>query len=159
VTRDKCTNCRKYQRQNWGFHKLIKEINGFISFTMPIKDKHFDSHSLLKFLRNKTFIDYRKVNCQFKLTIMASKRKFLTLEERVKVISLLGKGHSCRRVASDLGVGKTQIQSILKRKHEIMDEFEENVNCESKRPKRESEFASVMCLSNIGWTLVSSRVK
>ena len=24
-----------------------------------------------------------------------------------------------------------------------MDEFEENVNCESKRPKRESEFASV----------------
>ena len=110
---------------------------------MPIKDKHFDSHSLLKFLRNKTFIDYRKVNCQFKLTIMASKRKFLTLEERVKVISLVGKGHSCRRVASGLGVGKTQIQSILKRKHEIMDEFEENVNCESKRPKRESEFASV----------------
>ncbi|KAH3706742.1 hypothetical protein DPMN_066131 [Dreissena polymorpha] len=90
---------------------------------------------------------------------MASKRKFLTLEERVKVISLLGKGHSCRRVASDLGVGKTEIQIILKRKHEIMDEFEENVNCESKRPKRESELASVMCLSNIGWTLVSSRVK
>ena len=58
---------------------------------MPIKDKHFDSHSLLKFLRNKTFIDYRKVNCQFNVTIMASKRKFLTLEERVKVISLLGK--------------------------------------------------------------------
>ncbi|KAH3775866.1 hypothetical protein DPMN_177275 [Dreissena polymorpha] len=70
---------------------------------------------------------------------MASKRKFLTLEERVKVISLLGEGHSCRRVASDLGVGKTQIQSILKRKHEIMDEFEENVNGESKRPKRESD--------------------
>ncbi|KAH3832762.1 hypothetical protein DPMN_106057 [Dreissena polymorpha] len=74
---------------------------------------------------------------------MASKREFLTLQERVKVISLLDKGHSCRRVASDRGVGKTQIQSILKRKHEIMDEFEENVNCESKRLKRESEFASV----------------
>jgi len=125
---------------------------------MPIKDKHFDSHSLLKFLRNKTFIDYRKVNCQFKLTIMASKRKFLTLEERVKVISLLGKGHSCRRVASDLGVGKTQIQSILKRKHEIMDEFEENVNCESKRPKRESEFASVNDLVHKWFVDASARL-
>ena len=44
---------------------------------------------------------------------MASKRKFLMLEERVAVISLLVEGHSCRRVASDLGVGKNQIQNIL----------------------------------------------
>ena len=94
------------------FSKSVGIINGFISFTMPIKDKHFDSHSLLKFLRNKTFIDYRKVNCQFKLTIMASKRKFLTLEERVKVISLFGKGHSCRRVASDLGVEKLKFRAF-----------------------------------------------
>ncbi|KAH3870905.1 hypothetical protein DPMN_034097 [Dreissena polymorpha] len=74
---------------------------------------------------------------------MTSKRKFLTLDERVKVISMLKKGHSCRRVASDLGVGKTQIQNILKRKREILDEFEGNVNSESKHPKCESDYASV----------------
>ena len=82
---------------------------------MPINHKQFDSHSLLKFLRDKTCIDYRKVNCQFKLSIMASKRKFLTSEERVKVISLLGKGLSCRRVASDYfeAVGKTIKRDII----------------------------------------------
>jgi hypothetical protein len=43
---------------------------------------------------------------------MASKRKVLTLDERIKVIELC-KTKSARKVAEELGVIKTQIQSIL----------------------------------------------
>ena len=43
---------------------------------------------------------------------MASKRKVLTLDERIKVIELC-KTKSARKVAEELGVIKTQIKSIL----------------------------------------------
>jgi IS30 family transposase len=43
---------------------------------------------------------------------MASKKKVLTLDERIKVIDLC-KTKSARKVAEELGVVKTQIQSIL----------------------------------------------
>jgi hypothetical protein len=43
---------------------------------------------------------------------MASKRKVLTLDEQIKVIELC-KTKSVRKVAEELGVGKTQIQCIL----------------------------------------------
>ena len=56
---------------------------------------------------------------------MASKRKVLTLDERIKVIELC-KTKSARKVAEELGVGKTQIQSILKCKIELISNFEEN---------------------------------
>ena len=44
------------------------------------------------------------------------KRKILTLEERVSVLKKVGDGKSCRSIALELGVGKTQIQSIVKEK-------------------------------------------
>ena len=34
-------------------------------------------------------------------------RKTLTLEERVKVINLSSSGKSCKKIAEELGVGKT----------------------------------------------------
>jgi hypothetical protein len=40
---------------------------------------------------------------------MASKRKIVTLDKRIKVIELC-KTKSARKVAEELGVGKTQIQ-------------------------------------------------
>jgi uncharacterized membrane protein YkgB len=43
---------------------------------------------------------------------MASKRKILTLDERIKVIELC-KTKSARKVAEELGVGKTQIMLFL----------------------------------------------
>ena len=47
---------------------------------------------------------------------MSQKRKFLTLEERIKVIERSDKGDAARRIAADLNVGKTQIQNIIKDK-------------------------------------------
>jgi hypothetical protein len=48
------------------------------------------------------------------------KRKILTLEKRVDVIKRNEKGQSCRSIAAELQVGKTQIQSIIRDKDEIM---------------------------------------
>ena len=55
---------------------------------------------------------------------MASKRKALTLSERVDDIKEGEKGQSSRELAAKFGVGRTQIQCILKRKAEVMAEYE-----------------------------------
>ena len=47
---------------------------------------------------------------------MSQKRKTLTLEERIRVFERSGKGEAARCIASDLNVGKTQIQNIIKDK-------------------------------------------
>lgn len=77
-----------------------------------------------------------------------SKRKFLTLEERMKVIKMSESGRSQRAIADEMNVGKTQIQCILKRKRELVDDFEQNGNCDSKRPRRVSTYEDVndLCL-------------
>ena len=64
------------------------------------------------------------------------KRKVLTLDERVKVIKLLESGKSSRILAEHLGVGRTQIQQTLKRKAELMSDYENNANPDSKRQRR-----------------------
>jgi kinesin family protein 6/9 len=64
-----------------------------------------------------------------------TKRKCLTLEERNYCVKLLESGKSSRVVAVELGVGRTQVQNVLKRKREILDEYESNGNRDSKRPK------------------------
>ena len=75
---------------------------------------------------------------------MASKkRKVLTLDELVKAIKLVESGKNSRKVAEDFGVRRTQIQETLKRKCEIMEDYENNLNPTSKRPKRESNFEQV----------------
>ncbi|KAH3713826.1 hypothetical protein DPMN_073627 [Dreissena polymorpha] len=63
-----------------------------------------------------------------------SKRKCLSLEDRVKVVRLLESGRSSRDIASEFGVGRTQIQNVAKRKRDIMDEYECG-NPEAKRVK------------------------
>ncbi|XP_053405127.1 tigger transposable element-derived protein 4-like [Mercenaria mercenaria] len=77
-----------------------------------------------------------------------SKRNFLTLEKRVEVIRLSESGKSGRAIAEQVGVGRTQIHGILKRKREIMDEFENNVNIEYKRPRRATTYEDIndLCL-------------
>ena len=50
---------------------------------------------------------------------MSAIQKCLTWEEHAKVIKLLKSGKSKRTVANEVGVGGTQIQNVLKRKHEI----------------------------------------
>ena len=61
-----------------------------------------------------------------------SKRKVLTLNEKIRVLEL-SKGKSARKIADQFGVGKTQIQNILKRKAEVLEDVENNVSGEKKR--------------------------
>ncbi|KAH3802345.1 hypothetical protein DPMN_156021 [Dreissena polymorpha] len=51
---------------------------------------------------------------------MSGERKFPTLEERVTCLKLFESGKSSRVIASELCVGRTQVQSVLKHKREIM---------------------------------------
>ena len=55
-----------------------------------------------------------------------SKRKVLTLNEKIRVLEL-SKSKSARKIADEFGVGKTQIQNILKRKAEVLEDVENNV--------------------------------
>ena len=66
---------------------------------------------------------------------MTTKRKFLTLDDRIQVIRMLESGLSSRVVAQKMEVGKTQILGIMKRKREIEDDFEQNSNTDRKRTK------------------------
>jgi IS30 family transposase len=58
-------------------------------------------------------------------------RKVLTLSERVEAIKLHDGGKSSRDVAQIMGVGRTQIQQIIKRK--VLDDYESNVSNDRKR--------------------------
>ena len=60
-------------------------------------------------------------------------RKVLTLSERVEAIKLHNGGKSSRDVAQIMGVGRTQIQQIIKRKSEVLDDYESNVSNDRKR--------------------------
>ena len=67
---------------------------------------------------------------------MPPERKCLTLDEGVEVAKLLESGKSSRFIADKLGVGRTQIQNLCKRKREILEEYDSNSNLESKRVRR-----------------------
>ena len=65
---------------------------------------------------------------------MDSKRTFMTLANRVKVLKLSAAGRSSSWIAKHIGVGKTQIQNMIK--IEILDEFEKNGNINANGPRR-----------------------
>jgi IS30 family transposase len=60
-------------------------------------------------------------------------RKVLTLSERVEAIKLHDDGKSSRDVAQIMGIERTQIQQIIKRKSEVLDDYESNVSNDQKR--------------------------
>ena len=66
---------------------------------------------------------------------MSRKRKVLTLEERVSVIQNADSGSSCRAIAAELGAGKTQVQTIVKDREDIMRKWEEGGRCTAKYSK------------------------
>ena len=47
------------------------------------------------------------------------KRNVLDLEQRVAVLKKIDSGQSRRRIASELGIGKTQIQRIVRDREDI----------------------------------------
>jgi predicted DNA-binding protein YlxM (UPF0122 family) len=68
---------------------------------------------------------------------MASpKRKALTLQERVEVIKMNESGKSARAIAEHFKVGKTQIQSTIKRKAEVLSDFEMSAPLSKRRNVR-----------------------
>ena len=51
---------------------------------------------------------------------MPRKRKVLSLEERVHVLKKIDEGKSCYAVSSELGIGKAQVQTIVKEREDIL---------------------------------------
>jgi kinesin family protein 6/9 len=64
---------------------------------------------------------------------MATKRKVLTLDQRVEAIKLLDSGKPAYKVAEDFGMGKTQILNLWKCKVEVLADYEENIHVNTKR--------------------------
>ena len=73
----------------------------------------------------------------FFIFIMPKQRTCLTLEKQREVIRCHGSGKSCRILAEEFGVGKTQIQSIIKRKDDILKDVA-GVCLSAKRKHRET---------------------
>ena len=71
-------------------------------------------------------------------------RKALKLDNKVKAINHCDVGKSCRIVGEEMGVGRTQIMNILKRKREILDDFENNTSS-----SRSCYWKLYFCLLNI----------
>ena len=62
-------------------------------------------------------------------------RKVLMLEQRLEVVKHLENGKSSREIAQIMGVGRTQIQTINKRKAEILEDYENNISSDRKRKR------------------------
>lgn len=68
---------------------------------------------------------------------MPPKRTALTLEQRIEVIRKSQKEKlSNRKIAKQMGVGRTQIDNVLKRKVDILTDYEYNTGPERKRQHR-----------------------
>ena len=69
--------------------------------------------------------------------------------ERVKIIELDNKNRSACKIAKDFGVGKTKVQNILKRKSEVLEEYENNISGARKRLFRtyENDEINEQCLN------------
>ena len=73
-----------------------------------------------------------------------TKRKVLSLEERVKVIERAKNNELARSIAKAFEVGKTQIQNIIANKSEILKSWEDGIRGERKYVKpRRSLYADV----------------
>ena len=66
-----------------------------------------------------------------------------------KVIVLNNKSRSACKIGKDFGVGKTQVQNILKRKAEVLEEYEKNISGAMKRLCRtlENDDINEQCLN------------
>jgi len=58
----------------------------------------------------------------------SKKRKVMTLDEQVRVIKLSNQDDLARKIAASLGVGKTQVQTVIRNKEEILKEWESGVS-------------------------------
>ena len=73
------------------------------------------------------------------------KRKCLDISEKVKVLKFAKKNpnRGSRKLADHFGIGKTQIQAILKNKEAIMDAYASNETPNHAKRKRSSKYSDV----------------
>ena len=76
----------------------------------------------------------------------------LTLSQKHEVIKLLDSGKSCRHLADVFGCGKTQIQNILKRKAEVLEDIASNAPLDKKRKVKDTTYDAINELS-LKWLL------
>ena len=57
---------------------------------------------------------------------------------RVEAIKLHDGGKSSQDVAQIMGIGRMQIQQIIKRKSEVLDDYESNVSNDRKRKRHKT---------------------
>ena len=69
----------------------------------------------------------------------------------MKAINLCDSGKSCWAVAEEMGVGRTQIMNILKRKSEILDDLKNNIPGSRKRQRRRQEMKTLTNYAGIGF--------
>ena len=62
----------------------------------------------------------------------------MTLEQRLEFLKHLENGKSSREIVQIMGVRRTQIQTINKRKAEILDDYENNVSSDRKRKRHKT---------------------
>ena len=70
------------------------------------------------------------------------RRVELSLEQKVELIRACA-GKSQRQLALEFGIGKTQVQSILKRKADILDSYDDNGNSSRKRSRYANEHEDI----------------
>ena len=80
------------------------------------------------FITTRVEIHSPEIFCIMSKSSTSINRKALKLDDKVKVIYLCDGGKCCQAVAEKMGVGRTQIINILKRKRKILDNFENNVS-------------------------------
>jgi len=67
------------------------------------------------------------------MDVTKKKRVLLTLAEKISVIKKLDQGISAYKIAAEIGVGKTQIQNLRKRKQDVLNDYENNVPLNTRR--------------------------
>ena len=78
---------------------------------------------------------------------MSKKRNALTLRHKIALIHEAESGKSCRQLADQFKIGRTQATSIIKRKADLLLEYDQNNSLDRKRKlqKTGNEDVNIIC--------------
>ena len=78
---------------------------------------------------------------------MSKKRNALTLRHKIALIHEAESGKSCRQLADQFKIGRTQATSIIKRKADLLLEYDQNnsLDCKRKLQKTGNEDVNIIC--------------
>ena len=116
-----CTNDRR-----WSLNAVDKRVSSLKQLELNVSTQEGIKYCCSLFL---IFI--------FKMPPKPSKPIALTLEQRVEVVKKSEKNNlSARKIAEHFGVGRTQIDGILKRKAEVLANYDNNQPSDRKRQRK-----------------------